>query len=180
MQREPYREMMISGRLSVIVRHTACVKGRYNSPKPGEIRMKNKKIIIAIILLINMLPAINKAKWDSLTNFDNYRRHTIRIKKAFFRQKIDGRPVVWPSDPALKGDAEEYLEYTREIIVFSNQEGAYEDLSKEEIDALPESPYKFYLLKRHLALNFENPEDMFPVFKKASILNSQSGLPIRN
>ena len=129
--------------------------------------MKNKKIIISIILLINMLPAMDRAKWDSLTNFDNYQRHTIRIKKAFFRQTIDENPIVANTHPALKGDANEYLEYTREIIVFSNQEGAYEDMSKEEIDALPESPYKYYLLKRHLTLTFDAPQDLFPVLKKS-------------
>ena len=59
--------------------------------------------------------------------------------------------------------------YRGEGIFFTKAEDGRVEVpaNDREFDALPETPYKYCLLKRHIALNFENLEDMFPVIKKS-------------
>lgn len=94
-----------------------------------------KKIIVFLTIGLSLIFATDRAKLDLLTNFNNFKKYQIEFDvEEFKRDKFRiGKEYI------TNGKAT----FTIEAILFNGDEGKLEDLNKSEIEALPDTPYKF-------------------------------------
>ena len=59
--------------------------------------------------------------------------------------------------------------YTVEAILFNGDEGKLEDLTKAEIDALPETPYKYFQLRRYAYANANSFGDIAFLYQSGEV-----------
>ena len=97
--------------------------------------MKNK-IVVLLVIGFHLIFGTDMAKLNKLMNFSNYKKYKIEFDYQEFRTnrfKVKESRVT-------NGK----FNITIEAMLFKNDEGKLEDLTKAQIDALPESPYKYF------------------------------------
>ena len=100
-----------------------------------------KKNILFLVITFSLISATDREKLDKLTNFNNYKTYKINFDTKEFKKD----EFYIKSSNITNGLAT----FTIKAILFKGDEGKLENLTRAEIEALPEGPYKFLQWKRY-------------------------------
>ena len=107
-----------------------------------------KKSLYFLVIGFYTLFATDKSKFDLLTNFNNFKKYKINFDANEFKtNKID---------VGNKRITNNVFSFEIEAVLFNGNEGKLENLTKAEIDALPEGPYKFF---QYYKYSYQNATD---------------------
>lgn len=133
-----------------------------------------KKSLVLLIFLGVGLLATDRVKLDKMTNFSNYKTYTISLNYNEYRTN---RVKIKPSR-VTNG----MFKYTIQAMLFQRDEGKLEDLTKQQIDALPETPYKHFQLRRYAYANANNFNDISFLYSREGkeVIRKQASGEIKN
>ena len=104
-----------------------------------------KKSLYFLVIGFYTLFATDKSKFDLLTNFNNFKKYKINFDANEFKtNKID---------VGNKRITNNVFSFEIEAVLFNGNEGKLENLTKAEIDALPEGPHKFFQYNNYVDQN---------------------------
>ena len=106
------------------------------------------KKIIVLISLFSFLFTTDRVKLDGLTNFSNFKKYILNIDANF----LNTNRLVVPKSHITNG----IFRVTIEAILFKGEEGRLEHLTKAQMDALPNTPYKHFLQRAYAYTNSSN------------------------
>ena len=111
-----------------------------------------KSILTIFVIGVISLLATDREKLDKITNFNNYKKYVINLSyDEFVSNRINYKP---------EDQTNGIIKYTIEAMLFHGDEGKLEDLTKQQIDALPETPYKHFQLRRYAFANANSFDDI--------------------
>ena len=100
-----------------------------------------KKSILFLVITFSLIFATDRKKLDKLTNFNNYKTYKISFDAEEFKKD---KAIIHKS--ALTNGV---ATFTIKAMLFKGDEGKLENLTRAEIEALPEGVYKFLQWKKY-------------------------------
>ena len=117
-----------------------------------------KSILTIFVIGVISLLATDREKLDKITNFNNYKKYVINLSyDEFVSNRINYKP---------EDQTNGIIKYTIEAMLFHGDEGKLEDLTKQQIDALPETPYKHFQLRRYAFANANTLDEIYFLYSE--------------